>query len=271
MGVFPALRSHGLIRYLCEIWRLRFFWRSLVQIDLRRRYRRSVLGVGWSLLHPIAMTAVLCTVFTTLFQMDVRSYAPFLLVGLITWNYLVNVLNQGCQCFFQGESYIRQYPAPFAIYPLRAMLGAGIHFVLGLVVVVALVWCLNGIPSPIALCSLVPTVAMLFLLGWSLAVCMGVVNVLFHDTQHLTEVAIQLLFYVTPIIYPAEMLEKRHLGWFLALNPAATFLELIRQPVLENAWPSPLLFALAGGMTACTTAIAGLLLWRTERTLIFYL
>ena len=258
-------------RYLRDVWRVRYFWLALVRMDLRSRYRRSMLGVGWSLLHPIAMTAVLCTVFSTLFQADVRTYGPFLLAGLVTWNFFVSVMNHGCQSFFQGESYIRQYPAPLAIYPLRSTLGAGIHFLLGLCVVLVLVWCLNGFSNFPALVSLVPTLLMLFVVGWSVAACMGVINVMFQDTQHLIEVLVQILFYVTPIIYPAELLQKRGLGWFVAINPAATFLELIRRPILEGTIPSPMTFVL--GMIAAVTAatLATLTLWRAEGRMIFYL
>lgn len=257
--------------YLRDIWRLRHFWLALVRIDLRSRYRRSMLGVGWSLLHPVAMTVVLCTVFSTLFKAEVRTYAPFLLAGLITWNYVVAVLNHGCHCFFQGEAYIRQYPAPLAIYPLRSVLGAGVHFLLGLAVVIVMVWGLNGFGNVAALPSLLPTFLMMFIVGWSLTILMGVVNVLFHDTQHLMEVLIQILFYVTPIIYPAQVLRERNLEWALMLNPAANFLELIRKPILEGVVPSPGTYLLAGITTLAAAALAMLTLWKAERKLIFYL
>jgi lipopolysaccharide transport system permease protein len=257
--------------YLRNVWRLRHFWLALVTTDLRRRYRRSVLGVGWSLLHPIAMAAVLCTVFSTLFAADVRTYGPFLLAGLVTWNFVVGVMAEGCRCFLDGESYIRQYPAPLAIYPLRTTLGAGIHFLLGLGVVVVMVWCLNGLSNLPALASLVPSLVMLFVVGWSVAACMGVINVMFQDTQHLIEVLVQILFYVTPIIYPAELLQKRGLGWFVAINPAATFLELIRAPILDGAVPSPATFALGAAAALIAAGLAALTLWKTERRLVFYL
>ena len=56
--------------YFSEIWRLRYFWYALVRIDLKRRYRHSIIGIGWSLLHPIAMTAVLCVVFSQLLKQE---------------------------------------------------------------------------------------------------------------------------------------------------------------------------------------------------------
>ncbi len=224
--------------YLSEIWRLRYFWMALVRIDLSNRYRRSMIGIGWSLLHPIAMTIVLCVVFSQLFGQNIREYAPNVLSGLIFWNFITAVMNQGCQCFFQGESYIRQHPAPLAIYPLRTALGAGIHFMFGLCVVLALVWILNGFGNLPALLSLVPTLIFMFIFGWALAICMGVINVLFQDSQHLIEVLLQILFYVTPIMYPEKMISERHLERFVNLNPLAIMLKMLRQPILDGQLPS---------------------------------
>ena len=105
---------------------------------MQSRYRRSVLGVGWSLLHPLALTIVVCTVFHSVLQQDVTGYAPFLLAGIATWGFLSSCVLAGCNCFVQGEAYIRQYPAPLAIYPLRSMLGAGFHLLVSLSVVALL-------------------------------------------------------------------------------------------------------------------------------------
>jgi lipopolysaccharide transport system permease protein len=257
--------------YFTAVWRLRYFWMAMVRNDLRARYRRSLIGVGWSLLHPIAMTIVLCVVFAKIFQTSPSTYAPFLLAGLVTWSFVTTVVNLGCQCFFQGESYIRQHPAPLAIYPLRVVLGAGIHCLLGLAVVIALVWCVQGPQNVYVLVSLVPSLVLLFIFGWALAVCMGVMNVMFQDTQHLTEVLLQMLFYVTPILYSPELLRARHLDWFVRTNPIAAFLDLIRQPVLEGRWPDASSVAIASVSAAAAAGLAMLVLWRFERRMVFYL
>jgi lipopolysaccharide transport system permease protein len=257
--------------YLSNIWRLRFFWLALVRIDLRNRYRRSMIGIGWSLLHPIAMTVVLCIVFSQIFTLGLKTYAPMVLSGLIFWNFITAVMNQGCQCFFHGESYIRQHPAPLAIYPLRTALGAGIHFLIGLSVVLAMVWILNGFGNLPALISLVPTLTLLFLFGWALAICMGVLNVLFQDSQHLIEVLLQILFYVTPILYPPEQVRLKYLEWFVNLNPLAIMLKMLRQPILDGRLPSLETYSL-GVLFACIAAgIAIVTLARFEKRIIFYL
>jgi ABC-type polysaccharide/polyol phosphate export permease len=258
--------------YFSEIWRLRHFWMALVQVDLRKRYRRSVIGIGWSLLHPIAMTVVLCVVFSQLLNLDVRKFAPFLLSGLTLWGFISTVVLDGCQCFLQGESYIRQHPAPLAIYPLRCALGASFHFILGFAIALALVWWVQGFGNLPALLSLVPTFILLFIVGWSLAVCMGLANVMFQDSQHLTQVMMQIAFYATPIMYPPEMLMGRRLvSWIVRLNPLAAFLELIRKPLLEGELPSMWAISLSSLTAVFLVAAAMLALKRFEKRMIFYL
>ncbi|HMF11888.1 MAG TPA: ABC transporter permease, partial [Gemmataceae bacterium] len=191
--------------YFRAVWQCRYFWLSLVKMDLRTRYRRSVLGIGWSLLNPIAMTVIFCTVFSQVFgQADIGSYGAYLLAGLSCWQFLTGVCLQGCQCFYRGESYIRQHPAPLAIYPLRIVLGCMIHFLLALVVVLVLVWGVRGLGNLRSLWMLVPSLTVLFAFGWSLALLAGFATVHFHDTPHLMEILFQILFYATPVMYVAD-------------------------------------------------------------------
>jgi ABC-type polysaccharide/polyol phosphate export permease len=258
-------------KYLAAIWQCRYFWLSLVKMDLRTRYRRSVLGLGWSLLHPIAMTGILCLVFAGLFDVPWRSYVPSVLAGLACWNYILFVTLQGCQCFYQGEMYIRQFPAPMAIFPLRTALGGTIHFLIALGVAVAVAGFFKGSVNLLALLSLAPSVVLLFAFVWSLAVLAGFANVFFNDTQHLSEIGFQMLFYATPIIYGPEILEKKHLGWVVQLNPINAFLQLIREPILHKRIPPFSSYALAGLIVLGSTAVAGILLGKLQRKLIFKL
>lgn len=248
---------------------------ALVRNDLRNRYRRSIIGIGWSLLHPIAMTIVLCAIFCQLFGLSVREFAPILLSGLTFWGFITAVVMEGCQCFFQGESYIRQHPAPLAIYPLRTTLGAGFHFLLGFGIALIFVWCVQGFGNLAALPCLLPTFALLFVIGWSLAVCMGVVNVMFQDAQHLVDVLMQIMFYVTPIMYPPKMLmnklEKLQLEWVINLNPFAVLLEMIREPLLEGRAPSPTVAMVGMVIGLISVSAASLALRRFEKRMIFYL
>jgi ABC-type polysaccharide/polyol phosphate export permease len=244
---------------------------SLVRMDLRTRYRRSVLGMGWSLLHPIAMTAILCTMFHKIFKLNVVEYGPYIMAGLAGWNYILSVTVYGCGSIFQGESYIRQYPAPLAIYPLRTALGAAIHFLIALSVVVALSWYVHGFGNLGALLSLIPTIILLLILGWSLAVLASLTTVYFQDTQHLAEVGFQLLFYATPIIYTEEILTRQRMVWLLHFNPLVTLLRLIREPILNARVPDIATFSSAVGIVCLAATAAIFMLYRLQRQIIFYL
>lgn len=257
--------------YAQRIWGCRFFWLSLVRSDLRARYRRSVLGLGWSLLNPIAMTAVLCTVFHGLFSVDLKEFAPYLLSGLAFWGFISATVVGGCSCFTSGESYIRQFPAPMAIYPLRTVLGGGFHFLMAFFVALILTWTLQGFGNLAALWSLVPIFCLLLVIGWSLAVLSGLVQVHFPDSQHLLEVGIQMLFYLTPIMYPRHLLEQKGMSWLVDLNPLASLVELIRAPMLRGELPATHFILTSLVLAAITTSAAGMALVRLERRLIFHL
>ncbi len=268
--------------YLGAIWNCRFFWLSLVKMDLRSRYRGSMLGIFWSLLHPIAMTAILCVVFSCAFGQDLRSYAPFVFTGLTFWGFFGATLVQGCLCFFQGESYIRQHPAPMAIYPLRTVLGAAFHFSvgLGLAIVIGLLAGpdLDRNPSAtrlhqlLALPSLLPTCLLLLLFGWSLSILTGLLNVRFRDTRYLVEIGLQGLFYLTPVMYRIDAFKDKHrLTLLLQCNPLVPFLDLIREPILLGRIPSVTTYALATAVVLLLGATAAAALWIEERRLIFHL
>jgi lipopolysaccharide transport system permease protein len=259
-----------MLAYLGSIWRCRYFWLSLVKMDLRTRYRRSALGMGWSLLHPILMTAILYTVFSTILN-ESHDFAPFLLCGLATWSFIAAGAVAGCNSLHQGAPYIRQYPAPAAIYPLRTALGGAIHFGIALCIVFILTWSIKGFGNLGVLWCVVPNAVLLFLFVWSLAVLTGFANVYFQDTQHLCEVGFQALMYITPIIYRPKHLYERGLGILVDLNPLAAMVELIRSPVFMGEIPSAGVYVMACTVVAVTVSAAVLTLNRCQRLLVFHL
>ena len=98
-----------MLAYLGSIWRCRFFWLSLVMMDLRTRYRRSFLGMGWSLLHPILMTIILYTVFRNI-TMDPQNadiFAPYLLAGLATWGFITTGAVAGSEFYYIANTQLR--------------------------------------------------------------------------------------------------------------------------------------------------------------------
>jgi lipopolysaccharide transport system permease protein len=262
-----------MLAYLYGIWRCRYFWLMLVKNDLRQRYRRSMLGLGWSLLQPIAMTCIICFVFATILMPgdNVAHFAAHLLAGLACWNFILTSTQHGCFCLYLGETYIRQYPAPMAIYPLRTALGSTFHFLIATGLVILLCWIINGFGNVLVLPFLLVSLLILFTVAWSLAVLAGFANVYFEDTQHLTEVGFQILFYMTPIIYPESRLKNQHLGWVALYNPVRALIDMVRKPVLYGELPSSgsIIMATVTALVLATTA--SFVLARLQKRLIFSL
>src|SRR6478672_10377801 len=194
--------------HLKAVWTFRYFWMSLVKMDLRSRYRRSVLGIGWSVLHPILMSGVFCVVFSQLlgksennwadegYSAAWRGYAAYLLSGMAVWEFIRNSTAIGCNALLHNEAYIRQCPLPYGIYPLRTVMGTGIHFLISLSVVVVLVSLLHGSADRVGmLWAILPVAVLLLLFCWALATIAAFATVYFHDTSHLVEVGAQIMFF----------------------------------------------------------------------------
>jgi lipopolysaccharide transport system permease protein len=275
--------------HLKAVWTFRYFWMSLVKMDLRSRYRRSVLGIGWSVLHPVVMSGVFCLVFSALmpisggdwvekygYPQNWRGYAAYLLTGMAVWEFIRNSTAIGCNALLHNEAYIRQCPLPYGIYPLRTVMGTWIHFLISMTVVVVLVTLLRGDADHLGvLWAVLPVFILLFFFCWALATIAAFATVYFHDTAHLVEVGAQLMFFLTPIMYTREALKRPtyNLDVLAQMNPVVTFLDLIRLPIVsggrEMAGPEAYLSAI--GLTAVAVGLAfGTIAW-LQKKVIFHL
>jgi ABC-type polysaccharide/polyol phosphate export permease len=272
-----------MIHQLTAVWKFRHFLLALVRLDLRQRYRRSVLGVGWSLLHPLAMTAVFAVVFSQLLGGgDIRRYVPHLLIGMALWGFLKDSAVHGCRALIASEAYIRQSPLPYTVYTLRTVLGLAIHGGIALAMAIGLTILIQetalfpgaaaGSPGAYkVLWAIIPGIVMTLLTAWAVATVFAFVNVYFHDTQHILEVGAQILFFMTPIIYFADNLHAKNMAWMLNINPVNLFLELIRTPLLTGQPPANDVLVAGAILTAATIGLAvGTTLWLQKRV-IFHL
>lgn len=268
-----------MFRHLSSIWTARHFLLALVKLDLRLRYRRSMLGVGWSLLHPLAMTAVFTVVFSQLFgDGNPVGYAAFALAGLAVWTLLRDAATLGSKALLMNESYIRQSPMPYTIYTLRTVLGLAIHACMALAVVVALVvvWKQDA-GALVGLALALPGLLLALIAAWAVATIGAFLTAFFHDTSHLLEVCAQIGFFLTPIMYRRSILDDRGLGWLADINPVNLYLTLIRDPLLMGAPTGAELTQLgyaylsATVVTAVLVALAvGIVSW-LQKKVIFHL
>lgn len=302
-----------MIQDAATIWKFRYFWLSLVKMDLMARYRKSVLGIFWSLLHPVAMTAIYCLVFHKLMGGDWDSYAKYLMSGIAVYGFLKECATGGCHTLTRHEGYIRQTPLPYTVYSLRVMLSNAVHFLITLAVVVLLVGVLppanppganaatprevavNGPPADQSatdrspptgvvdsltrgdwavfgrMWTVLPAVGMTMLCGWALATVTGFATVYFHDIAHLLELFAQFLFFVTPIMwYQHKVVAPEH-GWLVEFNPAAAFIDLFRMPLVYAQPPTVMSIGVAVTFTAGMVVLAGVMVSRLSKRVIFQL
>ena len=159
-----------MLNAVTAIWKFRYFLFALVRLDLRQRYKRSFLGLGWAIIHPAATAAAYVVVFGGVLAQSTPSYIVTLLIGLAVWGFIRESAVSGCLAIVSHESYVRQSPLPFGLYSLRFVLGYAIQaaFALG-VAAAAVVWVDGHADKLLILWAVVPSLLLIFVAGWSVA------------------------------------------------------------------------------------------------------
>lgn len=254
------------------IWKFRSFLLALVRLDFRLKYKRSVIGTGWALIIPLAMTATYVLVFSGVLGLSPATYATTLLLGLAVWGFFRECVVSGCLALISHETYIRQCPLPFGLYALRFVIGYAIQSLLALAVAVAAVVVVDGHANKLVmLWAVVPALLMIFVAGWAVATIFAFAQVHFHDTKHLLEIFAQILFFLTPIVYPPSLLVNKGLGWMARLNPLNVYLELVRYPLTAGELPAAKLYLYGALCTAALYALAVATTWRLQKKVVFQL
>jgi homopolymeric O-antigen transport system permease protein len=254
------------------IWKFRHFLLALVWLDFRKRYDRSWLGVGWAVIHPIALAGTYIVVFSGVVGLSTLDYTKVLLVGLAVWGFLRDCAVNGCLSLFSHETYIRQYDLPTGLYSLRFVLGYAIHGMCALAAAIAIVVGLDGNPDKLlTLWAIVPALVLIFLAGWAFATTASFAQVYFHDTKHLLEIGSQMLFFLTPIVYPPSLLVGRGLGWMARFNPLNVYVELVRYPLTTGELPDAKLYLYGAAFTLALMLLAVATTWRYKKRFVFAL
>lgn len=265
------LNSFTLPQYIQNIWRARFFWLHLTSSDLRAKFRRSSLGLAWSMLNPLFMTLLLTFVLGKVFHSSIRDYAPYVFSGLITWEFITGSIMMGCNAFINAEGYIKQFNHPLAIYPLRNVLAAFINFLLAFIGLLAWVAWWQPTNFSLPMISLFLTLPFFIVLAWPMAIIVAFINTKFRDFLQLIIIILQALWYASPIFFEAKMFKLAGLSYLVNYNPIFHVLNLVRAPILYGQLPSlfNIGFTLASALSLWMIAL--IMIHRQERKLIFYL
>jgi len=244
---------------------------QLARLDLLRRYTSTMLGMLWAVLSPLCMAAIIGTVFGKLFQVELKSFLPYLFLNLTFWAFFVSCLDGGAISFIAAEGYIKQIArVPLLAYPLRMVMASFVTLLLGLLAVVLVILLFGGRPTP-GWAWVLPGLAAWFLFGIALATLSGIANTWMRDLSYIQSVAVQALFYATPIMFPSSLLVAHGLKSLLTWNPLYHLLIIVQVPLLFGNRP-PIEHYVAVGLSLALTlglAVAGLSFVR--RRLVFWL
>jgi ABC-2 type transport system permease protein len=239
-----ARRDSPMAHELAELVRYRDLVSQLVARNIKVRYKRSALGVVWSMLSPLLTTIVLSVVFLTLFRSVAPNYPVYLLSGLLIWNFFVQTTSTMAAEMIGGADLWKRIYTPRTIYAVATTVTGLVHLALALVPLFAIALFL-GMPIGIAPLMVVPFAVLcvaLFALGVGLL--LSVISARFPDVIDLYQVIVGAWLYLTPVIYPRAIVPDRF-QWLLALNPMTWFVEAFRLPIYQNTVPPPRLLAMS--------------------------
>ena len=261
----------SLIRYAKNIWTIRFFWAHLVLSDIRFKYRRSYLGLGWAMIQPFALTLLFSFVMGRFFKVPMENYAPFIFSGLIFWEYITSSIITGCHSFINAEGYIKQFSHPLLIYSLRNVIVCTINLLIAFIGLTIWVFFWQASNIQITWISLIFSFPLLVLFVWPISSIAAFLTVKFRDFSQLIIIILQALYFVSPVLFQPKLFLSSNLSVLLTYNPIYYLLNLFRMPVLEGKMPSLQNYLVV--LVACLIAwsIAFVLIKRHENRVIFYL
>ena len=252
------------LREAISLWRL--CW-TLSWLDIKLRYRGSLLGPFWLTLSTGVMVGSMGVIYSALFKMNLHDYLPFLALSLVLWNFLGALVGDACAAYTQNDGMIRSIRMPFTLYAARVVLRN--IFVLGhnLVVILAVYAFLRIWPGAQMLLG-IPGFALWLIDGVAASVLLGALCARFRDIPPIVQSVIQIAFFVTPVIWKPELVGKARQA-LLPLNPFFDLLEVVRAPLLGQT-PSTAAYVGAIGFSALLCAVAWYLFARVRGRIAFW-
>ncbi len=223
----------GFLRYLLDLVRYRHLCWNLATSDLRTRFRRSRLGILWAILQPLGYALILAFVYGQLFgQKNYWTFATYVYGGMIVWEFFQTSIIVGMDALVGAQGYLKQARIPFLIFQLRVPISSLVIFFAGIFGLYVMMAALGSIPAPGNHLLLIPAyVLVLLVFTTPLTILFSVIGAQFRDVRYLMTIALQLMFFVSPVMLYREFLDSDHLILLKYLNPLVPLLDMFRGPV----------------------------------------
>jgi len=250
-----------------KAWRV---WLHMGVQDMRNQFRRSRLGASWILINLSLMAGGIGYIYGNLFHQDLSTFFPLLISGLILWSFISTTIVQGCQTFILSEGYVKQFSMPKQVYILRFFTSAILNLLIGFSVffIVALTQHIH-----FAIGSLWAMVGLILLMFISLGhlIIFSYWGARIRDLSPSLNGIFMILFYVTPIVFTASMLESRNLAFVYKFNPLYYLMEIVRYPLINASIPSKEVYLVALAYGLIIWVVALVTLFKCDRKVAYWL
>lgn len=245
-----------------------FILSSLVGKDFKLKYRRSALGVVWSVLNPLLMMIVLTAVFSTFFRFQIENFPLYLILGQTLFTFMSDATTQAMSSIIDSAPLIKKIRINKMLFPLEKVTFALLNFGISLIAV-ALVMVFFQIIPTVYILLLPVLLASLFLFSLGLGLLLAALSVFFRDVIHLWGVVTMAWMYATPIFYPVDILPE----WMVPImdcNPMYHYVSYFRDIVLYGTMPGVGETLICVGCGVVAFAIGYLVFRSQEKKFILY-
>lgn len=242
---------------------------NLISRDLKRKYRRSVLGYIWCVLNPLLVMLIMNFVFSKMFKNSIANYPVYLFVGRMIFSFITDSTSGVMTSFISNGALMRKTRIPYYIFPMARFATSIVNFMFTMV---AFVIVLIATHTPITIHVIAfPVVMLQFLLfSFGLGLLLSQANTFVRDVNYLYAVFTTGWMYLTPLFYPVEALPDAAKWVIITFNPAYTFIQQARQIFLNNVWPSGTLMLIGYVWAISAMLIGGFAYWKCRDKLILY-
>lgn len=258
--------------YWKRLYDLRYFIAHLVRLDLKNKYRRSKLGILWSIVYPLALSIIMGIVFAVAFNYELKDYMPYVLSGILFWDLVSAAFSGGAYSLLGNDSFIRQCNHPLTMYTLKSSLVTIINFAIAMLSLAVWVLLYNPTNMIIGIISLPITLLIFFIFVWAGTTIAGFTCVRYRDYPMMIPLALQVIWYISPVFFQESLFKSNEIiyTWF-RWNPVTRMLNLLREPFLYGKIPSMEDYVISIAMSFLIAYWAYSINKKNAKDLIFYL
>lgn len=214
----------------------KFLIYNMVGRNLKVKYRRSVLGVFWTLLSPLSLVGIYYFAFKIVMKVETPHYLAYLVSGILPWSFFSQTVVEGMESISSNSALVSKIPVPLQAFPLIAVVTNLVTLMLAVPIMLG-VSLLSGAPIGWSIITLPFLLLIIALSCYGVSMILALLYIFLQDLKHIAGIMLQLWFYATPVLYHVEMVPQPY-KWMIYLNPVGTAFVAVHQVLTEGRWPS---------------------------------